>query len=68
MINRPLDRRYKRKLKRKLIKNRESECGILGPCILRQLKHFDVGSSFASDNLHNVYRGVFVSSLTFSYI
>ncbi|CAF1639183.1 unnamed protein product [Rotaria sp. Silwood1] len=53
-----LDRKGKRQLKQKLIKNKESEHGILGPCVLRQLKYFDVGFSFVSDNLHNVYQGV----------
>jgi hypothetical protein len=60
---RPLNRAAKRVLKKKLIENKESECGILGPCILRQLKYFDVGFSFVSDNLHNVYHGVVVSSI-----
>jgi hypothetical protein len=58
---RPLNRAAKRKLKKRLIKNQESEHGILGPCVLRQLKYFDVGFSFLSDSLHNIYRGVFVS-------
>ncbi|CAF3865116.1 unnamed protein product [Rotaria sp. Silwood1] len=53
-----LDRKAKRQLKEKLSKNKESEHGIIGPCVLRQLKYFDVGFSFVSDNLHNVYQGV----------
>lgn len=36
--------------------------GHKGPCILRKLKHFDVGKSFLVDSLHNIYLGVFVSS------
>ncbi|CAF1318736.1 unnamed protein product, partial [Didymodactylos carnosus] len=32
--------------------------GWLGPCHFRNLKYFDVGMSFLSDSLHNVYRGV----------
>ena len=56
-----LDRKAKRRLKQKLVKNKESERGILGPCILRQLKYFDVGFSFVSDSLHNIYHGIFVS-------
>ena len=52
----------KRDLRQKITKNKQSECGILGPCILRQLEYFDVGFSFLSDNLHNVYHGVFVSN------
>ncbi|CAF1218363.1 unnamed protein product [Rotaria magnacalcarata] len=60
MINcHSLDRKAKRQLKQKLIENKESEHGILGSCVLRQLKYFDVGFSFVSDNLHNVYHGVF---------
>lgn len=35
--------------------------GIQGPCVLRSLAYFDVGSSFVVDSLHNVYLGVFVS-------
>jgi hypothetical protein len=61
MTNRPLNRKSKSKLKKKLLKNRESERGILGRCVFRELKYFDVGFSFVSDNLHNVYQGVFVS-------
>ncbi|CAF1090882.1 unnamed protein product [Rotaria sordida] len=58
-INRhSLDRKGKRQLKQKLIKNKESEHGILDPCVLRQLTYFGVGFSFVSDNLHNVYQGV----------
>ncbi len=63
MSSRPLNRAAKRKLKKKLIKNKESERGILGPCVLRQLKYFDVGFSFLSDNLHNIYHGACVSSI-----
>ncbi|CAF4218173.1 unnamed protein product, partial [Rotaria sordida] len=32
--------------------------GHVGPCVLRPLKYFDVGHSFLSDTLHNVYHGV----------
>jgi hypothetical protein len=60
IASRPLNRANKRKLKEKLIQNKESEHGIRGPCVLRQLKYFDVGSSFVSDNLHNIYHGAFV--------
>ncbi|CAF3599883.1 unnamed protein product [Rotaria socialis] len=31
--------------------------GYLGQCALRFLKHFDVGQSFLSDSLHNLYGG-----------
>lgn len=37
--------------------------GILGPCILRSCLKFDVGASFMSDSLHNVYIGAFVRVL-----
>ena len=59
----PLNRAAKRKLKRMLDENKESEHGILGPCVFRQLKYFDVGFSFVSDSLHNVYHGAVVSSI-----
>ena len=59
----PLNRASKRELKQKLINNKESEHGIFGPCVLRQLKYFDVGFSFLSDNLHNIYHGAFVSRI-----
>ena len=35
--------------------------GHAGPCALRPLKYFDVGHSFLSDSLHNIYHGVMVS-------
>ena len=35
--------------------------GIKGPCELRSLAQFDVGSSFLVDTLHNVYLGAFAS-------
>ncbi len=41
----------------------KAEKGILGPCVLRSLSAFDVGTSFMADSLHNVYRGVFVSKI-----
>ena len=37
--------------------------GHISPCILRNLKYFDVGTSFLSDSLHNIYHGVMVSSI-----
>lgn len=58
-----LNRLAKQQMKQKLIEHKVSERGILGPCVLRQLKYFDVGFSFVSDNLHNVYHGVFVSAM-----
>jgi hypothetical protein len=35
--------------------------GHISPCVLRDLTYFDVGTSFASDSLHNIYHGVVVS-------
>ncbi len=37
--------------------------GHISPCVLRDLTYFDVGSSFLSDSLHNIYHGVVVSAL-----
>jgi hypothetical protein len=37
--------------------------GHISPCVLRDLTFFDVGSSFLSDSLHNIYHGVVVSDL-----
>lgn len=37
--------------------------GHVSPCVLRKLKYFDVGTSFLSDSLHNVYHGVMVSDI-----
>ena len=34
--------------------------GHVSPCILRELSYFDVGTSFLSDSLHNIYHGVVV--------
>lgn len=44
-----------------LIQHQDDEKDVLGFCILRELSHFDVSSSFMSDTLHNVYIGCFVS-------
>ena len=38
--------------------------GHVGPCVLRSLKYFDVGFSFLSNTLHNIYHGVMVSIFT----
>lgn len=35
-------------------------CGQQGLCCLRRLSHFQMGASFVSDSLHNLYAGVFV--------
>ena len=37
--------------------------GYMGPCALRPLKYFDVGKSFLTDSLHNLYGGAMVSIL-----
>ncbi|CAF1233917.1 unnamed protein product [Adineta ricciae] len=34
-------------------------CGQQGPCILRDLTYFEIGRSFPSDSLHNIYAGTF---------
>ena len=46
-----------------LAKHQLSQRGFRGPCVLRSLSRFDVGSTFLVDSLHNVYLGVFVSAL-----
>ena len=40
---------------------KKAEKGIMGKCLLRFLSIFYVGTSFLTDNLHNVYSGAFVS-------
>lgn len=46
--------------------------GYFGDCELTELAHIDRGTSFASDTLHSIYHGAFVSicsaNLTSSYI
>lgn len=39
---------------------RDKHLGHVSPCVLRDLTYFDVGTSFLSDSLHNVYHGVMV--------
>ncbi|CAF4568145.1 unnamed protein product [Rotaria socialis] len=34
-------------------------CGQQGPCLLRKLYYFNIGPSFTTDSLHNVYSGTF---------
>lgn len=58
-----LDPLARRRLKKKLISNKDSERGISGACVLRDLKYFDVGFSFVSDSLHNIYHGAFVCTV-----
>lgn len=53
----------KKKQRKQAEIDRQKNRGILGPCILRACREFDVGSSFMSDSLHNVYIGAFVSFL-----
>lgn len=40
---------------------RDKMHGHVTTCSLRKLRYFDVGESFLSDSLHNVYHGVMVS-------
>jgi hypothetical protein len=40
--------------------NEINEKGIKGICSLRELTYFDVGHSFLTDSLHNIYIGAFV--------
>ena len=46
-----------------LKKQRKTEKGVKGSCILRSLSKFDVGRSFLVDSLHNAYLGLFVSMI-----
>ncbi|CAF4361359.1 unnamed protein product, partial [Rotaria sp. Silwood2] len=39
--------------------HKNTEKGVKGPCLLRTLSCFDVGSSFLVDSLHNIYLGLF---------
>ena len=39
--------------------------GYLGKCALRSVQYFDVGESFLTDSLHNLYGGAMVSILWF---
>ncbi|CAF3863670.1 unnamed protein product [Rotaria magnacalcarata] len=48
----------KKKLPDVLI-DEQREKGIVGVCLFRDLTYFDVGRSFMSDSLHNVYIGAF---------
>ena len=36
-------------------KHNLSTTSIRGPCVLRSLVYFDIGSSFLPDSLHNIY-------------
>ena len=40
--------------------DKRNEKGLMGNCLLRELRYFDVGRSFLADTLHNVYIGAFV--------
>ena len=46
----------------------QREKGIAGVCLFRELTDFDVGHSFMSDSLHNVYIGAFVSEQSLRYL
>jgi hypothetical protein len=56
-----------RKRKPLSVQHKIEERGILGPCILRELSYFDVGTSFMADSLHNVYIGAFVSIILHNF-
>ena len=43
--------------------HRNAVKGAKGPCTFRSLSRFDVGHSFLFDSLHNLYLGLFVSTL-----
>ncbi|CAF2083284.1 unnamed protein product [Rotaria magnacalcarata] len=49
----------RRDIQNATLRHKQSEKGLKRPCILRELKHFDVGQSFVVDSLHNIYLGVF---------
>ncbi|CAF2786794.1 unnamed protein product [Rotaria sp. Silwood2] len=54
------DRHYSKAVPRE----NDLSCGQMGSCSLRQLKYFQIGKSFCSDSLHNIYSGVFRRLLT----
>ncbi|CAF4743652.1 unnamed protein product, partial [Rotaria sp. Silwood2] len=39
--------------------NNDEAKGHVGPCALRRLRFFDMGQSFLTDSLHNLYSGTF---------
>jgi hypothetical protein len=41
---------------------RDQMRGQISECVFRDLTYFDVGKSFVSDSLHNIYHGVMVST------
>lgn len=41
--------------------DKRNEKGLMGICVLRGLRYFDVGRSFMADSLHNIYIGAFVN-------
>jgi len=45
--------------------DKRNEKGVMGICILRELKYFDVGRSFLANSLHNVYLRTFVRKNVF---
>ncbi|CAF4054963.1 unnamed protein product [Rotaria sordida] len=49
------------KMKTSKLKSNEADpaCGQRGQCVLRDLSYFNIGQSFTSDSLHNIYSGIF---------
>ena len=45
---------------KKRLELRDQMRGHVSVCLLRGLTYFDVGTSFLSDSLHNIYHGVMV--------
>ncbi|CAF3279430.1 unnamed protein product [Rotaria sp. Silwood2] len=43
--------------------NNDEAKGHVGPCALRRLRFFDMGQSFLTDSLHNLYSGTFLKLL-----
>ncbi|CAF2102182.1 unnamed protein product [Rotaria magnacalcarata] len=48
-----------RDIKAAKLRHTESQMGLKGSCVLRELKYFDFGQSFVVDSLHNIYLGAF---------
>ncbi|CAF1497861.1 unnamed protein product [Adineta ricciae] len=53
-----------RKRKKQAERDKQKDYGILGPCAFRGCSMFDVGCSFMSDSLHNIYIGAFKRMLS----
>lgn len=51
---------YKKECMKSYFELRDRLRGHTSPSVLRDLTYFDVGTSFTSDSLHNIYHGVVV--------